>query len=312
MSNWQSCKTLLCVSHGFNCFPVYKTLAPAKRRIWQQAQQTENLWSADARQWHGHPITMETGSWLEGIKYHSHGKSEKWEKERSKIQLEEVAETWQYTERHAQSALHTTRWYYLTDPSGLSLMWLYMHLLPSIFLHCGHTQWNSLHCVAHGHKHITVSVAHDMHDACAVASSVNVRPAPRCCQNTKAKPFGFFFGFVLFTSRQHLFQFLCCLKSSPQWHNGNECTEWFQHHGQHLCTSCSFLTDRDRVKIYCKSCSKQRVITGNPLLVSNSNPSIKRQRENTTYLIFVILCPTASPHNTQHVPQTFSELTDSC
>lgn len=55
-------QTLLCVSHGFNSFSVYSTLAPVKRQAWQQAQQTANLWSDDARQWHGHPITMETGS----------------------------------------------------------------------------------------------------------------------------------------------------------------------------------------------------------------------------------------------------------
>lgn len=39
-------------------------LAPAQRKAWQEAQQIANLWSADARQWHGHPITMETGTWL--------------------------------------------------------------------------------------------------------------------------------------------------------------------------------------------------------------------------------------------------------
>lgn len=37
-------------------------LAPAQRKAWQEAQQIANLWSADARLWHGHPITMETGT----------------------------------------------------------------------------------------------------------------------------------------------------------------------------------------------------------------------------------------------------------
>lgn len=77
-------QTLQCVSHGLNSFSVDDTLAPAKGRAWQQAWQTANLWRANARQWHGHPITMETGSWLGGRQYHRHGEKHTGERKKDK------------------------------------------------------------------------------------------------------------------------------------------------------------------------------------------------------------------------------------
>lgn len=63
---------LLCVRQWLNSFSECNTLAPAKRHAWQQAPQTANLWSTDPRQWHGHPIAMETGSWRGVQRYHSY------------------------------------------------------------------------------------------------------------------------------------------------------------------------------------------------------------------------------------------------
>lgn len=70
-------------------FPACDTLAPAKRQAWRQAQQTANLWSADARQWDGHVVTMETGSWLGGRLYHIHKAMQSGEREKKEEEEEE-------------------------------------------------------------------------------------------------------------------------------------------------------------------------------------------------------------------------------